>query len=235
VRVLAIVHQPDAGPGVFADVIRGSGAALDHWRPAEGEPAPRDPRAYDAVVSFGGAMNADQHSSRPWLADEKALLAEVLAHGVPILGVCLGAQLLAEAAGAPARRAREPEIGWYAVDATPEARSDPLLAPLASGFDALEWHSYEAPLPPGAVALASTPVCLQAYRIGDAAWGIQFHAEVTLEDFETWLDDYRSDEDAVRLGIDARGLRAQTRTRIAAWNELGRALCARFLALAAKR
>jgi GMP synthase (glutamine-hydrolysing) len=233
VRVLAIVHQPDAGPGVFADAIRGAGASLDCWRLPEGEPPPRDPADYDAVLSFGGATNADQESRHPWLAKEKALLAELLEQEVPLLGVCLGAQLLAEAAGAPARRAGEPEIGWSTVDATPAARTDPLLAPLASGFDALEWHSYEAPLPPGAVALAHSPVCLQAYRIGDTAWGIQFHAEVTLEDFERWLDDYRSDDDAVRIGIDVGLLRSVTRERIAAWNDLGRGLCERFVAVAA--
>jgi GMP synthase (glutamine-hydrolysing) len=171
----------------------------------------------------------------PWLADEKALLAELLARGVPLLGVCLGAQLLAEAAGAPARRAREPEIGWYAVEASAAARADPLLAPLAAGFEALEWHSYEAPLPPGAVTLASTPVCLQAYRIGETAWGIQFHAEVTPQDFEAWLDDYRSDPDAVRVGLDAAALRSRTRAQMGAWNELGRGLCERFLEVAAAR
>jgi GMP synthase (glutamine-hydrolysing) len=235
VRVLAIVHQPDAGPGVFADAIRGTGALLDCWRPPEGDPAPRDPGEYDAVLSFGGAMNADQESRHPWLAEEKALLARLLEHDVPVLGVCLGAQLLAEAAGASARRAREPEIGWYAVEVTDAARTDPLLAPLAAGFDALEWHSYEAALPPGAVALASSPVCLQAYRIGDVAWGIQFHAEVTLQDFERWLDDYRNDADAVRIGIDVDGLRSVTRSRIAAWNDLGRGLCERFVRVAAER
>jgi GMP synthase (glutamine-hydrolysing) len=233
--VLAIVHQSDAGPGVFADAIRDAGAELHSWRfPDEGPPW-FDPRDYDAVLSFGGAMNADQEERHPWLAEEKALLADLLERGVPLLGVCLGAQLLAEAAGAPARRAREPEIGWYAVETTAAARRDPVLAPLTPEFDALEWHSYEAPLPPGAVALAASPVCLQAYRIGDAAWGIQFHAEVTLADFETWLDEYRNDADAVRIGLDVAALRSETRARIAAWNELGRELCGRFLAVAAER
>jgi GMP synthase-like glutamine amidotransferase len=235
-RVLAIVHQHDAGPGVFRDAIAVAGARLDEWLLPEGGPAPLDPAAYDAVMTFGGAMHADQDREHPWLAEEKRLLADLIARRTPLLGVCLGAQLIAEAAGAHARRiGGGPEIGWYEVRRTDEARDDPLLAPLPLRFEVLEWHSYEFPLPPGAVALASSDRCLQAFRLRDAAWGIQFHAEVTLGDFEAWLDDYRSDADAVAKGIDAEALRAQTRAGIADWNALGRGLCERFLAVARVR
>ena len=232
VRVLAIVHQPDAGPGVFADAIRHAGSRLDSWQLPQSPEPPDDPLAYDAVMTFGGAMHPSQLEEHPWLVREKELLGELLDR-VPLLGVCLGSQLVAEAAGADAHRADTPEIGWCRVETTDEAASDPLLGPLAPGFEALEWHSYEAPLPPGAVALARTDGCLQAYRVGDTAWGIQFHAEVTLADFEAWLDDYRSDPDAVAVGVDPERLRSQTRAAIADWNRLGRDLCTRFLAVAA--
>ena len=235
-RVLAIVHDVEAGPGVFRDAIGAAGAELDEWMLSEGRPPPGDPAAYDAVMTFGGPMHADQDREHPWLTDEKALLADLLARRMPLLGVCLGAQLLAEAAGANARRVISgPEIGWYEVRTTNEARDDPLLAPLAARFEGLEWHSYEFPLPAGAVALASSDRCLQACRFADAAWGIQFHAEVTLRDFEAWVDDYRSDADAVAEGIDPEALRVETRARIAPWNALGRGLCDRFLAVAGSR
>jgi GMP synthase (glutamine-hydrolysing) len=234
-RVLAIVHQPDAGPGVFAEAIRSTGAELDVWQlPNRGAP-PRDPRGYDAVLTLGGAMHPDQEDAYSWLADEKVLLADLLDRGMPLLGVCLGAQLLAAAAGARPRRAREPEIGWYEVEVTAEAAGDPLLAPLRATFQAFEWHSYEFPLPARAIALARSAACPQAYRIADCAWGIQFHAEVTGADVEAWIDDYRSDEDAARLELDWRRLRAQTRASIGAWNEVGRDLCGRFLEVAATR
>jgi GMP synthase-like glutamine amidotransferase len=233
VRVLAITHQADAGPGVFAEAIHGSGAELDIWMPPGGNRPPLDPRGYDAVLTFGGAVHPDQDDRQPWLAQEIALLAELLEHRKPLLGVCLGAQLVARAAGARVGRAREPEIGWYAVETTAAAAEDPLLGSLAPAFEALEWHSYEFELPPGATALAHSATCPQAFRLGTAAWGIQFHAEVTLTDFETWLDGYRSDEDAVKLRLDPDHLRELTRTRIAAWNELGRGLCERFLGVAA--
>ncbi len=232
-RALAIVHQGDAGPGVFADAMHSGGVQLDTWLPAEEELPPSDLGDYAAVITFGGAMHADQESTHPWLADEKALLRQLLEHGTPLLGVCLGAQLLAAAAGATVGRAREPEIGWHDVEVTAEGARDPLLAPLAPGFNGFQWHSYEFALPPGAVPLARSEVCLQAFRLNDTAWGIQFHAEVTRADAEAWIADYRSDEDAVRIELDPGDLRRRTGEAIDDWNQLGRELCGRFLAAAA--
>jgi len=232
-RALAIVYQRDAGVGVFADAIAARDVALDTWMRAEANVPPSDPAGYDAVLTFGGAMHADQEDRHPWLRADKELLAELLDERVPLLGVCLGAQLLVEAAGAPPHRSAEPEIGWHNVSLTPEGSDDPLLGPLAPGFEAFEWHSYEFGLPAGATALARSTACLQACRLGEAAWAIQFHAEVTTKDAEAWINDYRSAEDAVRIGLDPDAFRAETRSRIAAWNDLGRGLCGRFLDAAA--
>jgi GMP synthase (glutamine-hydrolysing) len=231
-RVLAVVHQPDAGPGVFADAVRARGAELESWLIAETDSPPAPPASYDAVLTFGGAMHADQEDRHPWLRTEKALLADLLAQGVPLLGVCLGAQLVAEAAGGRAERLRCPEIGWYEVALTDAGAGDPVLGPLGPAFCGFQWHSYGIALPAEATTLAQSPLCLQAYRIGRAAWGIQFHAEVSAPGAEAWIDDYRSDEDAVRMGLDPERLRGETRERIAAWNELGQEICDRFLATA---
>jgi GMP synthase-like glutamine amidotransferase len=233
-RILSIVHQPDAGPGVFAAALTAPSIRLEVWHPAIGAPPPADPGDYAAVVTFGGGMHADQEESHPWLAQEKRLLGRAIELDVPVLGVCLGAQLLAEATGASVRRSSVPEIGWSEVETTEHAHTDPLLAPLAPRFRALEWHSYEFPLPRGAVPLARSATCLQAYRVGDHAWGIQFHAEVTAEIFDFWLDHYDEDPDALGVGIDPHELRAQTRPAMAAWNRLGRGICDRFLEVAAR-
>jgi GMP synthase (glutamine-hydrolysing) len=214
---------------VFAEAIADRKDKLDLWEIADGGDPPQDPQDYDAVFTFGGAMNAHEEKEHRWLGPEKELLAELLTSGVPLMGVCLGSQLLAEAAGATPQKASEPEIGWREVELTPEGTKDPLLAPLAPRFIAFQWHSYEAPLPPGATPLAQSSVCLQAYRIGDSAWGIQFHAEVSAADAEHWIDDYKSDPDAVKAGIDPEALRAQTSAAIGYWNQLGRELCERFL------
>ena len=234
-RVLAIVHQSDAGPGVFGDEIRAGGDNLDEWMLPDAPEAPADPLSYDAVMVLGGAMHADQEGAHPWLIDEKALLARLIEREVPLIGLCLGGQMVAAAAGAAPQRAAEPEIGWLDVELTAEGIGDPLIGPLAPRFEAFEWHSYEFPLPAGAVALARTDLCLQACRVGEAAWAIQFHPEVSATDARAWIEGYRSDEDAVRIGVDPVVLGAETDAKIAAFNQLGRDICRRWLDLAARR
>jgi GMP synthase (glutamine-hydrolysing) len=231
VRVLAIVHQRDAGPGVFAEAVREAGAELDEWTLAERVEPPADPLGYDAVLTLGGAMNVDEGDRHGWLGEERGLLEELLAREVPLLGLCLGGQMVASAAGVEPRRAERPEIGWHRVELTPEGRQDPLLGPLAPGFEAFQWHSYEFPLPEGAVPLAGSEVCLQGCRIGERAWALQFHPEVSAADARHWIEDYRADPDAVRLGIDPAALGAETELKIGAFNQLGREVCRRWLAV----
>ncbi len=171
------------------------------WRAAE-EPAPERPDP-DAVIVLGGAMNTRDAGAAVARCREKELLRRLSADGVPVLGVCLGAQLLAEAAGGAVRPASEPEIGWREVrledaagdDAAPRRRCPP-------SFCGFQWHSYEACRPPGSVALARSDRCLQAFRLNGApAWGLQFHAEVDPDDAaRAGSRGYRSDPDAVRLG-----------------------------------
>jgi GMP synthase (glutamine-hydrolysing) len=224
VRVLSVVHQPDAGAGVFGD--------FPTWVPSA-EPAPED--GFDALMVFGGSMHLDQVQEHGWLAPEKEFLRRELDRGTPILGVCLGSQLLAEAAGATPYRMPEPEIGWYDVEITEAGAEDPVLGPLAPSVELLDWHHYAAPLPPGAVELARTPSSLQAFRIeGKPAWGLQFHAEVTRENLNGWLDGWASSE-AVQTDLNPDAIRAASEERIDGQNEIGRAIAERFLAEAAKR
>ncbi|HVW46482.1 MAG TPA: type 1 glutamine amidotransferase [Solirubrobacterales bacterium] len=234
-RVLAIVHQADAGPGVFGETIRRRGGSLDEWLvPATPEP-PADPLGYDAVFVLGGSMNVDEGDEHAWIGAERGLLGRLLEARVPLMGLCLGGQMVAAAAGAVPRRAARPEIGWHPVELTDEGRADPLLGPLAPGFEAFQWHSYEFPLPPGAVALARSDVALQAARIGELAWAIQFHPEVGAADALHWIEDHETDPDAVRIGIDPTALALETEAKIGAFNQLGRDLCDRWLDVAAAR
>jgi GMP synthase-like glutamine amidotransferase len=228
VRVLSIVHEHTAGSGVFGQVLRERGEEVLEWVPPLG-PAPPAPEP-DAVLVFGGAMNCEQESQHPWLGIEKAHLRRLLAAGTPALGVCLGAQLLAEAAGGRVTRMGAPEIGWRCVQLEPSASRDPLLGSLPARFEGFQWHSYELSPPRGAQLLARSAACLEAFRTASAPWwGIQFHAEVTGEAIEGWIDDYRSDPDAVAAEIDWPALRASSRRRIERWNSLGAQLCVRFL------
>jgi GMP synthase (glutamine-hydrolysing) len=234
VRVLSIIHGETARSAIFGDAARAAGHELEELSYAFGE-APREPERYDAVMVFGGVMNVHEVEHNPWLSDEQRALARVLEAGVPVLGVCLGSQLLASVAGGRVSRAPVPEIGWTQVETTPEAADDPLFADVPDRFDAYQWHSYQFDLPPGATLLATNPVCAQAFRFADFAWGIQFHAEVTRQIVELWIGRYSTDPDAVRVGLDPARERLRLAERIGRWNEIGRTLVRGFLTVAEER
>jgi GMP synthase-like glutamine amidotransferase len=221
-KVLAVTHGPSVGPGVFADAVRDAGHELVEWPVQLGG---RAPEGADAVIVFGGAMHPDEEERHGWLKPELHWLDGLLESGTPLLGICLGSQLVARAAGANVFRSTEPEVGWLPVELTEAAAADPVGAALPQRFDAFQWHHYTHTLPAGAVELARSRVCTQAFRLGNA-WGVQFHPEVRAEQVETWASE---DPDDVS---DSAGLIAATRARIADWNELGRSLCRAFLAAA---
>jgi GMP synthase (glutamine-hydrolysing) len=224
VHVLSVVHGTDARTELFGPVVEEAGHRLDEWSFVWDSGAPPAVDSYDAVFVFGGAMHADQDSIHPWLADETAWLADVVARETPVLGVCLGVQLLARALGSWVdRMPGDPEIGWCPVSLTDAGRADPVLGVLPREFTALQWHHYTYGLPAGAVELARSPSCTQAFRVGTACWGVQFHPEVTAAQLDGWLAD--PDDPAP----DPDRLRAETAVEIARWNELGRALCRAFL------
>jgi GMP synthase-like glutamine amidotransferase len=181
------------------------------------------------VLVFGGSMHADQDEQHPWLIEENTFIQGLLEGQVPMLGICLGIQLFAKAEGAAVYPlAGGPEIGWFPVELTDAAAGDPIFSKLPRRFDAFGWHYYTYDVPERAEELARSARCNQAYRLGDHAWGIQFHAEVTLETVHAWLED----KDEFPLGLDRDTLEAETAERIRAWNEVGRELCGGFLRVA---
>ncbi len=230
-RVLSVVHHPDAtgGGGLFERAIVERGDHLDRWVVAEGDAAPDDPRRWDAIMVFGGAMHPDQDAEHPWLAGEVAFIERALATGVPTLGVCLGAQLVARARGAWVGPAARAEVGWFPVDLNDEGAADRVLGALPRRVDAFEWHYYTFDLPDGAVELAASAAARQAYRLGDRAWGIQFHAEVDRRMLDSWFV-----EGASELPKPLAEIVAETDRYLPAWNEQGRALCLAFLEEAAR-
>jgi GMP synthase (glutamine-hydrolysing) len=235
VRVLTLIHGKDAGPGVFGQEVLAAGGELEIRSYALGLKPDHPVASYDGVLVMGGSMNVHELDHHPWLADERRAMSEVLDAGVPLLGVCLGSQLLAAVAGGEVTRTSRPEIGWYEVETTEAAASDPLLGALPPRFTTYQWHSYQSTLPPGAAALATSPACLQAYRLGEHSWGVQFHAEATAKICEGWISHYHTDPDAVRLGFDPDKARARVAVEIDRWNELGRTLMRGFLGVVAER
>ena len=157
-RVLSVVHHLDAAAGVFEEPALAAGHELVAWLPHESPPPALD--GFDAAIVFGGEAQVDEEDAYPWLRPEKDLVAELLQREVPLLGVCLGSQLVADVAGAVVRRAAAPEIGWHEIELTPEGANDPVLGFLPARFESFGWHYYEWLLPPGAVELArSAAVC----------------------------------------------------------------------------
>ena len=224
-RVLSVTHGPSVHGGIFDDEAVRAGHTLERWSVPLGS-APHDPESYDAVMVFGGSMHPDQDEHFPWLRREAEFLHGVLESGVPALGVCLGAQLLARAAGSWVGPAEVAEIGWYDVVLTESGGVDPVVGTLPAYTQAFQWHHYTYAIPDGATELAASKACTQAFRLGNA-WGIQFHAEVTQAMIDAWVS-----EDGHELPMTPGELLAETGTRIGRWNEQGRRLASAFLELA---
>ncbi len=222
-KILSVVHGPDVRAELFQPVVARGGHALDEWSFSWGRRPPRPLESYDAYMVFGGAMHPDQDAQHTWLPEEVAWLEQLLADRRPVLGVCLGVELLARAAGAQVRRLDEAEIGWIDIDLNDAGAEDPVLGSLPRRFPGLVWHHYTYDVPDGAVELARTDRTTQAFRLGDSCWGVQFHPEVTGVQLEHWIADFEDPPP------DPDGLRAETPHKIGAWNELGRTLCSAFL------
>jgi len=186
-RTLIIQHDHDGYPGALLEPIERAGS-VQRWDTFT-HPERPDLDGIDAIVSLGGTAHPDQDHAEPWLAAELDLLEEALDLGIPILGVCLGGQLLARAAGGQIGKVETPEVARFAdVGVLPEAADDLLLAGMPRPFFGFEWHWYGFRAPPGATLLAQNESTHQAFRVQNRAWGLQFHIEVTAETLMEWAD-----------------------------------------------
>jgi GMP synthase (glutamine-hydrolysing) len=186
VRLLVLQHIACEHPGAFREVLRERGVDWTAVELDEGERLPAWPQ-FDGVVAMGGPMGANDEAAHPWIEEEKQLIAEAVDAGLPFLGVCLGAQLLAAAFDAGVWTMPAAEVGLLPVERTEAGRDDPVLGPLAAPLVSLQWHGDTFDLPRDAVRLASSPAAPnQAFRLGDKAYAVQFHLEVTPEMVDAW-------------------------------------------------
>jgi GMP synthase - Glutamine amidotransferase domain len=176
-RLLLLKHFSFDDASVLLTWAKDRGCPAEVFEPPSGQPFP-PVGSFDLLVVLGGPMSVTEEDRHPWLIREKAFLKEAIRSGKRVLGICLGAQMLAEALGGRVYRLGEKEIGWHPVRRT-EARH-PLLAGLPEMFWTFHWHGDTFDLPEGAVHLASSGACRhQAFAWGDRLLGLQFHLETT--------------------------------------------------------
>lgn len=177
--ILAVRHESFEHLGHFATPLREGGAQIDYLD--MGQPVPR--AGFDPLIVLGGPMSAND----PDMAPELALIERALEDGIPILGICLGSQLIAKALGARVYRNAELEIGWFPIHPTPAAAGDPVFRQIPGDPTVFHWHGETFDLPRGAEWLAWSDKCRhQAYRYGSKVYGLQFHPEVDAEMIVDW-------------------------------------------------
>jgi GMP synthase (glutamine-hydrolysing) len=233
-RLLVFQHVPFEILGIFHPMLKDAGFRIRYVNFARHPKARPRVEDYSGLVVLGGPMNADQYDDFPHLEWEVEAIARAADAGMPILGICLGAQLIARAFGAEVNRRHSLEIGWYDVAPTPQAADDPLLGALAPSQPLFQWHEDALDLPEGAVHLASSAACNnQAFRIGDTVYGFQFHLEVDQPLIERWLNVpvHRAELSDLRGEIDPDVIRAETTRLIGDSRALGEAVFARFIDL----
>jgi GMP synthase (glutamine-hydrolysing) len=231
-RALHIVNEPSGPGGLFLPPLESRGFVIDSVDTAQ-ESLPDTLAGYHAVISCGGTANAHENDIYTWIDPQIELLGEALRDDVPVIGLCLGAQLLTKAAGGNVYRCEPSEIGWVEVRANGAASTDPVLGGVPESFMAMQWHSYACELPPGAVELGRNSTCLQAFRLGEAAWGTQFHIEVTREILLAWAR--WGGEDLGRSGYTQERYMEELEHNLPRHQEIGRDMAERFAEIAATR
>jgi GMP synthase (glutamine-hydrolysing) len=217
-------------PGSVAEAVRGAGLGLTVVRIDRGETVPRSAEGLAGLVVMGGPMDVPQADRYPHLKDELRLVESALKRSVPVLGICLGSQLLAAALGARVERGPRKELGWLPVSLEAEARHDPLFGPLPPELVALHWHGDVFDLPRGASSLARSSLTPhQAFRHG-TAWGILFHLEADGAQVEDMARAFA--QDLEEAGVSEDELLGGARKHLAAARRLGRGLFDRWATLA---
>lgn len=181
-KVWVLQHTPPETLGTIQDALTAVGVTAEYVRAFEGQPVPQNMEDAAGLVVMGGPMGVYEQAQNPYLSDEIRLIEHALKADVPVVGVCLGSQLLASALGADVVPSGQKEIGWHTVTQADGALADPLLAGAPPSFTGFHWHGDIFDLPRDAVALASSEMTAhQAFRYGDKAYGFLFHMEVTAE------------------------------------------------------
>lgn len=205
-KILFIQHGETDKPGLLEESLSAGGIGLQIAHPYLGEPLPASLEAFSGLAVGGGGQGAYEVDKYPYLSKECDLIREAAHAGKPVLGLCLGAQLMASALGAPVRPGPRREVGFFPVTLDPIAKYDPLLCDLPTDFVATHWHGDIFDLPAAGMRLASSAMTQnQLFRYGCGLYGLQFHLEMTPQIFEEML--VGSDDYLAEAGADPEQLR----------------------------
>lgn len=233
-RLLVFQHVAVEPLGTLDALIRARGHRIRFHNFERHPDARPDVDRYRGLIVLGGPMNVEDQHRRPHLKTELLAIERALEQGKPVLGICLGAQLLAHVLGAPVARHRQAEIGWYDMQMSAEGRGDAVLGAAGDGLPVFQWHSYSYALPHGAAHLARTETCeQQAFRFGTNAYGFQFHLEADAAVIERWLQlpSFRAELAAAGLAAGENTIREQTANLVAATRRSADAVFNNFLDL----
>lgn len=231
-KLLVFQHSAREPLGVLDPLLRRAGFRVRYVNFARDPLAQPDVEKYSGLIVLGGPMNVDQAERYPHLHTEIDAIRRALDKDLPILGICLGAQLLAAALGADVRPNPVREIGWYRVSTTPEARNDRLFLHFSPEQDVFQWHAYTFELPRGAIHLARTATCEnQAFRYGDRAYGLQFHLEADRHLIRRWIEvpEYRAEMEATEHHVER--ILADTDSHVLSAQQLSEQVFGEFLGL----
>jgi GMP synthase (glutamine-hydrolysing) len=198
--VLVVQHDLDTPPAALEPPLAALGVRMATWY-ALSQPEP-PAGEFDGLMVLGGIVNPDGTDGDAPLDRERELIADMHGRGLPVLGICLGAQLVAQALGGEAARMPAGEIGWVRIEFEEAAASDALLAGAPRELDVNEWHNYACTPPAGAAILARNDACIQAFRVGATTWALQFHVEVDDAVLEEWTQTGAGELARLGLGAD---------------------------------
>lgn len=231
-KILVFQHVPFEPLGTLDPLLKESGFRIRYvnfGRDPESRPALEK---YEALIVLGGPMSSYQIDTYPNLITEVEIIREAVARNMSVLGICLGAQLLAKSLGGSVSRNEVREIGWHDIELTPAGTRDAVLSSFAEKQQVFQWHEDGMSLPPNAVRLAGSEASpVQAFRHGEHAYGFQFHLEASRDLIERWLTvpDHQATLEDERGSVDAETIRQQTAESIGPLQVLSRATFSRWI------
>ena len=218
------------GLGSLADILTSHGYDYKIVQLDKGEDAPKTMENYAGLIILGGPMNVYQTDLFPFLLDADRLIKQAINTDKPLLGICLGSQLIAKALNTKVYAGEKKEIGWLPISLSNQGKTDPLFNQLPSKLTVFQWHGDTFNLPPGAIHLASSDLFQnQAFRLGKACYALQFHLEVTSKMINTWLDEYQTELDSLKGIVNPHQIQQKTNTEVERLTHYSHAVFSNFL------